>query len=70
MASPDEFSELTDGLPLGTARVLTPALTTYLDEKLFEKEYLTSGSGSFTSSVRVKSEDLKKLPDSEIVSIS
>jgi prolyl-tRNA editing enzyme YbaK/EbsC (Cys-tRNA(Pro) deacylase) len=70
MANPDEFSELTDGLPLGTARVLMPGLVTYLDEKLFEKEYLTSGSGSFTCSIRVRSEDLRKLPNSTVVSIS
>lgn len=69
IANPEEFSELT-ALPLGTARVLTPGLTTYLDDKLFEKEYLTSGSGSFTCSIRVKSDDLKKLPDSSVVPIS
>jgi len=69
IASPEEFVEIT-GLPLGAARVLNPGLPTYLDEKLFETEYLTSGSGSFTCSIRVKSEDLKKLPDSQVVSIS
>lgn len=69
MANPDEFSKLTDGLPLGAARVLNSGLITYLDDKLFEKDYLTSGSGSFTCSVRVKSEDLKKIPGSEVVSI-
>jgi len=69
IANPEEFFELT-GLPLGAARVLNPGITTYLDEKLFEKEYLTSGSGSFTCSIRVRSEDLKKLPDSNVVSIS
>ncbi len=70
MASPEEFEVLTGGLPLGTARVFTKGLAVYLDEKLFEKEYLTSGSGSFMCSVRVRSEDLKQLPDSRVVSLS
>lgn len=70
MANPEEFSKLTNGLPLGTARVFTPNLKTYLDENLFKKECLTSGSGSFTCSVRVRSADLEKLPNSEVVSIS
>lgn len=69
IASPEEFTELT-GLPLGTARAYTPELSTYLDAKLFEKEYLTSGSGSFTCSVRIRSEDLKKIPGSQVVEIS
>lgn len=69
IANPQEFAKLT-GLPLGGARVFNSGLTTYLDEKLFEKEYLTSGSGNFTCSIRVKSEDLKKLPDTRVVSIS
>jgi len=69
IASHEEFSELTS-LPLGTARVLNPGLETYLDEKLFEKEYLTSGSGAFICSIRVRSEDLKKLPNSKVASIS
>jgi Ala-tRNA(Pro) deacylase len=70
MANLEEFSELTNGLPLGTARVFTPNLKTYLDESLFEKEHLTSGSGSFTCSVRVRCADLEKLPNNAIVSIS
>jgi prolyl-tRNA editing enzyme YbaK/EbsC (Cys-tRNA(Pro) deacylase) len=69
MANPDEYSELTASLPLGAARVLNPGLTTYLDEQLFETEYLTSGSGSFTCSVTVRAEDLKKLPDSHVADI-
>lgn len=69
IANPEEFAEIT-GMPLGAARVINPGLATYLDEKLFEKEYLTSGSGSFTCSIRVKSEDLKKIPGSQVVDIS
>lgn len=69
MASPDEFTELT-GMPLGAARVFNTGLITYIDDKLLEKEYLTGGSGSFTCSIRYKAEDLKKIPNSMVVSIS
>ncbi len=69
IATPEEFTEHT-GMPLGAARAFTPGLPTYLDEKLFAKEYLTGGSGSFTCSIRYRSEDLKKMPGSEVVTIS
>ena len=69
MAKPEEFKKIT-GLPLGAARVYNPSLKTLLDEKLFEKKYLTGGTGSFTVSFRYKSEDLKRLPDSQIVDIT
>jgi prolyl-tRNA editing enzyme YbaK/EbsC (Cys-tRNA(Pro) deacylase) len=69
IANAEEFTQIT-GLPIGTARVYVPGLPTYLDENLFQKAYLTSGSGSFICSVRVKSEDLKKLPNSHVVTIS
>lgn len=69
MASDEEFIEVT-GLPVGTARVFNPGLKTLLDEKLFEKEYLTGGTGSFTCSFRYKSEDLKKIPNSKVADIS
>ncbi len=69
IASPEEFKQITS-VPLGAAKVLNTEIVTYLDEKLFEKNYLTSGSGSFTCSMRVRAEDLKKLPNSSVVSIS
>lgn len=69
VASPEEFAYLT-GVPLGAAKAFNPGLETYLDDKLFEKEYLTGGSGSFTCSIRYKSQDLKKIPGSSVVSIS
>lgn len=69
VASPEEFTEIT-GVPVGTAKAYTPGLATYLDEKIFEKDYLTGGSGSFTCSIRYNAEDLKKLPDSQVVDIS
>ena len=69
IANVEEFTEIT-GLPLGAARAYNPGMPTYLDEKLFEKEYLTSGSGGFTSSVLIKSQDLKNIPGSRVVEIS
>lgn len=68
MASPEEFHEVT-GLQPGTARVYNPGMKTYLDSKLFEKEYLTGGSGSFLCSFRYRAEDLKKIPGAEIVDV-
>ena len=68
IAKPDEFVKLT-GLTVGTARVYNPNLKTILDKKLFEKEYLTGGTGSFICSFRYKSDDLKKIPDSTVNNI-
>jgi prolyl-tRNA editing enzyme YbaK/EbsC (Cys-tRNA(Pro) deacylase) len=69
MANAEEFVRLT-GLPLGAAQVYNEGVRTFLDEKLFEKEYLTGGSGSFTCSFRYKAEDLKKIPGSKVVDIT
>ena len=69
MADKEEFVEITK-LPLGAAKAVNPGLKTVLDNKLFEKEYLTGGTGSFTCSFRYKSEDLKKIPDSIIADIT
>lgn len=66
MATPDEFTTLI-GLPLGAARVYNPNLATYLDQRIFEKEYLVGGSGSFTCSIRYKTGDLPKIPGSQII---
>jgi prolyl-tRNA editing enzyme YbaK/EbsC (Cys-tRNA(Pro) deacylase) len=63
MATPVEFTELT-GLPVGTARVYTPGVRTIIDEKVFEREYLTGGSGRFDYSVRIRTAHLTKIPDS------
>lgn len=69
MASPDEFGEIT-GVPVGAARVYNPGVRTLIDKKVFEKEYLTGGSGRFDCSIRVKTADLGKLPDSEVLDVS
>ena len=69
MATPEEFTDLTN-LPLGAARVYNPGLKTYIDEKVFTKEYSTGGSGAFNCSIHYKTETLKHLPDSLVVSIT
>lgn len=68
LASPDEFEKLTH-LPSGAAHILT-GLPTYLDQKLFDKEYLIGGSGSLSVSNRYRSTDLKKVPNSQVVDIT
>ncbi len=69
MANPDEFEELT-GLPLGAARVYNPGIKTFIDKKVFEKEYVTGGTGSFTVTIKYKTEDLNKIPDSKVVDVA
>src|SRR3989344_6386392 len=68
MATDAEFGELT-GLPVGAARVYNPGVPTLLDKSLFEKEYLNGGSGSFTVTIKYKTEDLKKITNSKVVSL-
>jgi len=69
LASPAEFEELTH-LPSGAAQAYNQNIPTYLDKKLFEKEYLMGGSGSLTVTTRYKSADLVKIPGSVVVDIS
>ena len=64
MATPDEFTQLT-GLPIGAARVYTPNVDkTIIDAKVFEKVHLMGGSGSFSCSIKYKTSDLAKIPNS------
>lgn len=69
MATAEEFIELTN-LPLGAAQVYNSGLKTFIDKKIFEKEYLNGGSGSFTHTVQYKAEDLNKIPQSVVVEIT
>lgn len=70
MASPEEFTQITELEP-GTARVYLPQIKkVFIDKLILEKEYIQTGSGSFTTSVRCKTSDLHKLPNSRIVEIS
>ncbi len=64
MATPDEFTQLT-GLPIRAARVYTPEVNKkIIDAKVFEKEHLMGGSGSFSCSIKYKTSDLTKIPNS------
>lgn len=64
MATPEEFTNLTE-LPIGAARVYIPNVhKTIIDKKVFEKEYLIGGSGSFSCSIEYKTSDLTKIPNS------
>jgi len=70
MATPEEFAEVT-GLEPGTARVYLPQIKkVFIDKLILEKEYIQTGSGSFTISVRCKTSDLHKIPHSQIVDIA
>jgi len=70
MATDEEFTKLT-GLEPGAARIYIPQVKkTYIDEKIFEKEYVQAGSGSFTVSINYLTKDLLKLPNSEKVNVS
>lgn len=66
MANEEEFTEITE-VPSGAASVYIPGLPTYIDKKIFEKEYINAGSGSLFYTFRYKTEDLKKIPGIKIV---
>ena len=68
-ATPQEFEEFTR-LPIGAACVYTPGAITLIDPKVFEKEYLMGGSGRFNCSIKYKTADLTKIPDSQVVDIT
>ncbi len=70
MATAEEFEQVTN-LPVGTARPYMPEVSrTLIDRQIFEKQALIGGSGSFVRSLRYKTSDLAKLPNSEVVNIS
>ncbi|HSW96350.1 MAG TPA: YbaK/EbsC family protein [Candidatus Saccharimonadales bacterium] len=62
-ATKEEFEEITH-LPFGAARVYIPGLETYIEPRVFEREFLNGGTGSFTSTFKYKTADLKKIPNS------
>ncbi len=66
IANEEEFAEIT-GVPSGAAKVYYPTLPTYIDKKIFEKEYINAGSGSLLYTFRYKSQDIKKIPGIKIV---
>lgn len=66
----EEFTKLTGLLP-GTAHVYHPNIKkTLLDVRLFEKESLMGGSGSFNHTILYKTQDLRKIPGSIVADIA
>lgn len=69
IATPEEFKQVT-GLEIGTARFYIEGIKTYIDKKVFEKETILGGTGSLTCTFQCLSEDLKKLPNIQIVDVT
>jgi len=68
-ATKEEFEEVTK-LPFGTARIYIPGLETYIDERVFDKEYLNGGTGSFTCTFKYNTTDMNKIPGSILLEVS
>ncbi len=69
IAEEAEFEKMT-GLKSGAAHVLIPNFKIFLDKRLFEKEYLLGGCGTFEYSCRYKTTDLQKIPNSQVDSLT
>lgn len=69
MANATEFESLT-GLVSGAAYAFLPVSKTIIDKRLFEKEFVVGGSGNMVLSVKHRSEDLKKIPNSIVEDIA
>ncbi len=70
MATNEEFTQLTKLEP-GAARIVIPEVKqTYIDERVLERKFVQAGSGSFTCSIQYQTNDLVKIPNSKVVSIS
>ncbi len=69
MATDEEFINLTNVIP-GAAHILHKVSQTLIDEKVFEKEKINGGSGSLLYTFRYDSQDIKKIPNSQVVDIS
>lgn len=69
VAKEDDFVKAT-GDPVGAARPYYVGMKTVIDKKIFEKEYLTGGTGSFVCSFRYKAKDLTKIPGSIVLDVT
>ena len=69
IATPEEFKQVTE-LEIGTARFYVPGIKIYIDKKVFEKKMILGGTGSLTSTFQCQSEDLKKLPNIQVVDVT
>ncbi len=68
-ATKEEFEEVTK-LPFGAARVYIPELQTYIDQRVFSKEYLNGGTGSFTCTFKYKTQDFMRVPNNEVMDMT
>jgi len=68
IASPSEFTQIT-GLQPGEAHYLV-GLKTFIDQKVLEKEFIYGGSGSNEVTIKYKTSDLRKIPNSQVVDIA
>ena len=68
-ASAEDTKNLT-GMMIGGVTIfgLPDNLTIYLDDKLFQLDYLIVGSGSRSTKVKINPEELKKIPNSIVIS--
>ena len=68
-ASAEDTKNLT-GMMIGGVTIfgLPDNLTIYLDDKLFQLDYLIVGSGSLSTKVKINPEELKKIPNSIVIS--
>jgi len=69
MATDEEFTKLAGVVP-GAAHILNPVMITLIDNKVFENEKLNGGSDSLLYTFRYNTQDLKKIPNSQIVDVS
>ena len=68
-ASAEDTKNLT-GMMIGGVTIfgLPDNLTIYLDDKLFQLDYLIVGSGSRSTKVKINPEELRKIPNSIVIS--
>ncbi|MBA66508.1 MAG: hypothetical protein FI672_00750 [SAR202 cluster bacterium] len=68
-ASAEDTKNLT-GMMIGGVTIfgLPDNLAIYLDDKLFQLDYLIVGSGSRSTKVKINPEELKKIPNSIVIS--
>jgi tryptophanyl-tRNA synthetase len=69
IATPEEFKQVT-GLEVGTARFYIEGIKTYIDQKVFKQKTILGGTGSLTCTFECQSEDLKKLPNIQVVDVT
>ncbi|MFA6513507.1 MAG: YbaK/EbsC family protein, partial [Patescibacteria group bacterium] len=69
IATTEEFNKVT-GLEVGTARFYVENIKTYIDKKVFDKKEILGGTGSLSCTFQCLSEDLKKLPNIQIVDVT